>query len=462
MMPMAKWMMQGVVVWSCCVGFITRAAERQSWPQASLSVVEVLNLALEQNPSIRKSRKDLEAVHGVVLQTQAIALPKLAAFGEYKIKDQAYVDTIQVPLLNLEFKAGGDQSWAAGVRVVQSLYEGGRIRSSFRTARSQRAQAMHEHATVVADALVAVRVAYYDVLLAEQQISVRDASVRLLEAEFRDATRRRDAGTVPEFNVIRAEVQWAGAKPALIHARHAHRLAKIRLANLLGFDVPDTHAEDIPLMLSAGLDAEVDEAGTFTASLGEAIDRARAQRPELAALAEAETLRRETWRQARGGYRPSLQAFAGYEGRNGMFSDELGRTVDGWTAGVQARWDLFDGRLTEGRASEARARLERTQIDREELHRAVELEVRAAYSTFIEAQEILESQRKVQEQAEEALRLAQVRYQAGSGTQLDLLAAETTLTEARTTRIQASRDFLVARARLVRAVGAEVPVTGQP
>ncbi len=71
----------------------------------------------------------------------------------------------------------------------------------------------------------------------------------------------------------------------------------------------------------------------------------------------------------------------------------------------------------------------------------------------MEAREVLDSQKIVQEQAEEALRLATVRSQAGTGTQLDVLNAQTALTEARTTQIQAMRDYTVARARLERATG---------
>jgi outer membrane protein TolC len=69
----------------------------------------------------------------------------------------------------------------------------------------------------------------------------------------------------------------------------------------------------------------------------------------------------------------------------------------------------------------------------------------------------MESQKKVVEQGEEALRLASARNEAGSGTQLDVLSAQTALTEARTTQIQSLHDYALARARLERAVGANTP-----
>ena len=79
-------------------------------------------------------------------------------------------------------------------------------------------------------------------------------------------------------------------------------------------------------------------------------------------------------------------------------------------------------------------------------------------SNFIEAREVLESQKAVQEEAEEALRLAEARMAAGSSTQLDVLDAQTALTQARTTRAQALHDYSVARARLQRAVGEDMEI----
>jgi len=88
--------------------------------------------------------------------------------------------------------------------------------------------------------------------------------------------------------------------------------------------------------------------------------------------------------------------------------------------------------------------------------------VRTDYSSFIEAREILASQQKVQEEAEEALRLAKARADAGTGTRLDVLNAETQLTQARTTQVQALHDYDVARARFERAIGQDLqPAPGK-
>jgi outer membrane protein TolC len=382
-------------------------------------------------------------------------LPKLQFAGSYKY-DRA-VDSFPltvpttVPGPPLVFVPTPEHQWSGNVRVLQSIYEGGRIHSSLRAARLTKEQALLQYQAVVADTTLNVRLAYYDILLGAQQIVVQEASLELLQKELEDTTHRFDAGTVPRFNVLRAEVEVANARPRLIRARNAYRIAKNNLANLLGFHLPPVVLEDVPLTLTGKLEAE-----PYEIQLPAAVAQGLERRPELGALRAAERLSDENVVSARSGYKPSVQIFTGYSGRNSTFSTDLTRDVTGWNAGLQVNWNIFDGFLTQGRVEEARARHERSLVDLDDSKRRIELEVRTAYSNFIEAKEVLESQKKVQEQAEEALRLATSRSRAGTGTQLDVLNAQTALTEARTTQVQALHDYETARARLERAIGQSV------
>ncbi|MCC7375490.1 MAG: TolC family protein [Verrucomicrobiales bacterium] len=420
-----------------------------AWPDRPLSLADCLNLAESQNGTITAAKKELEASEGVVIQTRAILLPKLQASGNFTAIDDSSIEAAKTPFGTINF--GQTESWEAGIRLVQSIFEGGRMLSATRTARLTRDSAVQQYQTTLLDSLLSVRLAYYDALLALEQITVQEASVNLLERELQDNQRRFDAGSVPRFNVLRAEVELANARPRLIRARNAWRNGKTYLASLLGYRVPDTITEDIPLQLSDRL-----ETSSFEINLGTALAMAQENRTELKALRAAEGLRREGVVNARAGQLPSLQAFAGYGVRRSQFGENLTSELHGWNAGVQASWNIFDGRLTRGRIVEATARQEQATIDYDNAARQISVEVRTAYSNFIEAREVLESQKKVVEQATEALRLATARSEAGSGTQLDVLGAQTALTEARTTQNLASRDYLVALARLQRATGVGV------
>jgi outer membrane protein TolC len=415
-----------------------------------LSLAAALDIALQQNSAIRKSQADLEAAQGIVVQTRAIALPRLAVSGAYSANEESAVDRFDAngggpPSANaFDF---ADQRWSADIRLIQSIYEGGRIQSALRIARLTREQALLNHQTVIADALRDVRVAYYGVLMAQQQIAVQEASSKLLQQELDEMTKRFQAGTVPRFNVLRAEVEVANARPRLIRARNTFRTSKDNLAQLLGENIP-SGTDELPLQLTDRLETSAQDI-----ALDWAIAQAFERRTELAALRKAEALRGENIVNAKSGYKPSVQVFAGYGSKSSQFSTELTDELHGWEAGAQLSWNIFDGFLTKGRVQEAEALHRRSREEIADVMRRVELEVRTSYSAFIEAREVLASQDKVQESAEEALRLAIARVEAGSSAQLEVLNAQTALTEARTTQVQARHDYAVAQARLDRAVG---------
>jgi outer membrane protein TolC len=154
-----------------------------------------------------------------------------------------------------------------------------------------------------------------------------------------------------------------------------------------------------------------------------------------------------------------VQVFAGYNWFNSSFSTDVGNSLDGWNAGGQMTWNLFDGLLTHGKVVQANALHDKSKNDLADQSRQIELQVRTAYSDFIEAKEVLDSQLKVQEEADEALREARARAEAGTGTQLDVLDAETSLTQARTTDVLALHDYATARAKLERAIGEDMVQT---
>lgn len=413
-----------------------------AWLSKPLSLVDALNLALQHNSTVLKGQADLEAAYGLVVQTKAVALPTVSLNGKFAGTDAT--ETFPGGFIN----ATGDQTYNVGLQVTQSIYQGGRIQSALRSAKLTKEQALYQYQTVVADTLVEVRVVYYDILLALQQITVQEASVKLLTEELDQQNKRFDAGTVPRFNVLRAEVEVSNARPRLIRARNSYRIAKNNLANLLGYNVPKDIWEDIPMQLT---DKFLDS--PYSIELPIAIQKALQRRTEITTLQKTERLRYEDIINARANNKPNFQLFAGYGTRNSSFTDDLSHDVHGWTAGAQVTWNIWDGFLTKGKVEQAQALHKKSEEDIKDITRRIELEVRTAYSNFIEAKEVLESQKKVQEEAEEALRLASARSSAGTGTQLDVLSAQTALTEARTTQIQSLRDYSVARARLERAIG---------
>jgi outer membrane protein TolC len=435
----------------CATADLGRGADTNGapgWLTQPLSLDEAVQVALNQNRDVVKAQLNLQAAHGEAMQMRAVFMPRLRGSSSYGHTEAAerspagqFGDNDYTPRKD---------NWEGTIRVVQTIYEGGKLRSAWRAAKWTGEQAWMEYRVTVADVVRNVRTTYYAVLLAEQQITVRAAAVKLLEKELDTIKLRHAAGAVPKFDVLRGEVEVANSRPKVIRARNNWRVAKNDLATLLGWTVPSHILEDVPLTLSTAM-----EAGAVDLDLPGALARAVERRAEIGVVRARNGLFEESVVSARAGYKPTLGVFAGYGAHASQFREDFFRSVSGPQAGVQLTWDLFDGRKTRGKVIESEAQLARGRVELENVIRRIEQEVRTAWSKLVEAREVLETQKKVQEQAEEAIRLASSRYDAGAGTQLDVLDAQTALTEARTTQVEAVHDYLVARAQFERAVGVE-------
>jgi outer membrane protein len=425
-----------------------RAANSPAPLPTTLTLPDCLDLALKQNPAILKAREEIRRTKGVIIEVRAPAIPQITASGDYRSRDESTIDTF--PGSSAIFN-NQEQPWTAQIEFSQLVYAGGRVGAALRAAKLADQIASLGFQKVVADTILNVRTVFYQILLNRAQVDVREQSVTLLEQQLHDAQSRFEVGAVPRFNVLRAEVELANAKPPLIRAQNDLRLSKEGLVKLLAIDSNNQTNNFTPIKFEGRL---VYEHRVW--ELSTALQQALIHRPELLQAEKQIGVAQANVKVAGAGYKPEITALANYGWRNNTFSDQLNDTLEGWTLGATMTWPLFDGMLTHGRVSQARALLQEANFDYADTRRQVELEVRQAYSDYLQTLELIEAQKKTVEQAEESLRLAEARFRAGTGTQLDVLSAQTALTDARSNEVQALYDYNVAIATLERVTGMTV------
>ena len=403
----------------------------------TLDLKTAIGFALEHNFAIRQARERIKQQEGVVVEVSARTIPNVSADAVYQRNDRD-ISSAFPP---------GDQAWQISLTASQVLYAGGGVSSAVKASKLAREAALLDLQATINEALLQVRVGFYGVLLARERIKVQESNLDLLQQQLKTATDRYEAGTVSSFEKLRAEVAVANAKVPLITARNDFRLAIEALRQALGFTVntPDT-SRKVPDFIGS-LD--------FTPQafdLQAAFEAARAHRPELERIAKLADSRSEAVTTARSANYPNVAAFGGYTLRRGG-TDRFSDSNHGWLVGVQSQWSVFDGKATAGRVAQARSLLEQTRLSLVEAQLAIDIEVRRAHSQWQQASELAEASARVVEQATEAVRLANARYTAGTGTQLDVLAAQVELTTARTNQIQANHGYNVAVAALRKAMG---------
>jgi outer membrane protein TolC len=404
----------------------------------ALTLEQAIAFALENNFAIRQARERLREQEGLIVEVRAQALPSVSASGRYTRDDE---DLVTGP-------GRSDRDWTVGVYVRQVLYRGGGVRAALDAARTTREAALLDIQAVIDDVLLEVRTRFADVLLARERIGVREQGVELLREQLQTVRNRFDAGSVSQFEVLTAEVALANAQPPLISARNAHRVAIDELRRVIGY--------------RGGFGADLQKVPDFAGALEfkpaayeleSSLVAARERRPELLRLEQLRRAREAGVTVARSDYLPQLYVSAGYEGRKLPTSNSFSDTRDGWTAGLEGSWAIFDGARTRGRVAQARAQLNQARLGLSEQALAIEVEVRRALSGLQEADELAQAAGRVVEQATEALRLADVRYRNGAATQLDVLQARVALTEAQLNRLEANYRHTVALATVRKAIG---------
>ena len=411
--------------------------------EGPLDLKAAVGLALAHNYAIRQARERIKQEAGVELEVRARAIPNVGVSGSY---------TGNAKELS-SYTPASDSTWGISVQARQVVYAGGGVVASVRSARLAREAAVLELEGVINTQLLAVRTQFYTVLLAKEKIGVQEENVRLLEQQLKDAKSRFEAGTTSNFEVLRAEVALANGQPPLIQARNDYRIAIEQLRQVLGLS-GGTGEQGLELV--GGL--AVGPAASY--QLSDALAAARAQRPELQQLAKLAEAGEQGVKASRAGYLPEVELVGGYDWVRSPLSGAWSARREGWTAGVQTTWNIFDGRATAGRVQQARSQLAQAQVALASATLAVEVQVRQAYSSLVEAWELVQASGKTVAQAQEALRLANVRYGAGTATQLDVLTSQVALTEARLNQLQAGYGYHVALATLRQAIGQADRFTG--
>lgn len=434
----------------------------------NLTLEQAVKIALRQNPELLKQLQEIERTRGQIIEVRAEALPHLTLQGSYDHRAKGLlndggsssgssVGTLNSgnldPAVEAILKSLGsssrsrviqNQTWQVTLQAQQVLYAGGQVGAAIKIAKFAEDAAYYQLRDTIDRVVASVRSQFTAVLTNRALINVAEETVRLQEDQLRDQKNRFEAGTVPRFNVLRAEVELANVQPDLIRARNNTLLAEIALAKTLGLD---PGASGKPTFLVTG------ELGIAERSLGlqSALELARARRPFLKVQRQQILQQTEQIKVALAGYKPRLDANAGYELRNSRASEDLDKTVDGWFFGFTGQWNIFDGLATAGRVKQARAQLESAHINYSDSVQKVDLEVQTAYANLQTARETIRSQQKNVEQANESLRLANERFSAGAGTQLEVLDARTALTKARSTELQSRGDYNSALAEFDRA-----------
>ncbi|MGA1128492.1 MAG: TolC family protein [Chthoniobacterales bacterium] len=408
-----------------------------------LDIGGAVGTAVSKNPEILAAIQQIRLTKGQLVQVRAALLPQIQAGTTYQIQSEQLAN----PNRRAEFGfINNNEALNVTIQVNQSIWSGWKNQADFSAARLANDSAYYSLRQTIDKVVAETKKLYYDVIFNRALIRVREESVAVLQSQLQDQQSRFEAGTVPRFNVLQAEVALANAIPPVIQARNALRISQFSLVKQLGLNYPENPSQ-IPIDVAGQLDYNPIEI-----NLASSVFTALARNPSLKVQRQNILIEAERLKSAMAGFQPTLNATAGWQTFNVPTSAALDDTVNGWFFGVTGSWNIFDGLATVGATQAARAALDQSRINYDNAARGIELDVQRAVSNLIEAREIVDSQRANVTQATEALRLSRERLDAGAGTQLDVLNAQQSLLEAQTTELEGQYRYITALAEYNRVL----------
>jgi outer membrane protein TolC len=444
--------------------------------------------ALQRNPTLLNAEQEIKRTRGVIIQVRAQVLPQVNARANYEWVDPnlqgarifnnsvtgtgttpgtgaaaslidplpSQVREVQPPLAaasptppRVSNSRATDVSYTISVLGSQLIFNGSswpQIRGTF----FQRDSAYFAFRNILDQLIATVKTQFYQIVVNRELVTVNAENVHLLEEQLKDQQNRFEAGTVPRFNVLQADVQLHNQLPQLITAENNLRISKITLAKTLGLDFQPRRGENPPLEVVGEMPYN-----PRSITLANAIEMGKERRPFLKQARANVLNQKEQVRAAAGQWLPTITTTGGGEWISSPTNSSFGDISKGWIAQVQGSIPIWDSGAIAGQVIQQRALLFETKNTYDDDVRQVELEIQQAYSNLQQNRELVQSQEKNVELADEALRLAKARLDAGAGVQLDVLNATVQLLTAQSTRLQALFGYNSSLAEFDRATGAQ-------
>jgi len=423
----------------------TSTEEVQVGEVVPITLEQAIELARDNNQSLKEARLNLNQAQAQLQEALGAEFPTLSLQTDLQRSTSATNEIrANTETANFTSPDGVTTDLNATLQLNYDLYTGGQRSAQIRLAESQ----VRTQELALEQAAEQLRFdvtdAYYAVQEADSQVEIARAAVADAEQSLRDAELLEQAGLGTRFDVLQAEVDLANEEQNLTRAMSQRRISRRRLVETLGLGQQ--------IEVTAATPPEV--AGTWDLSLQESIVLAYQNRSELEQQLQQREIAQENQVIALAGIKPQVSLFTRYNVRDIIDDGGGGGTGagDGLAIGAQLQWTLYDGGQARARARQAEENAAIAENRFDQVRNQIRREVEQAFYNLQANEQNIDTARVAVEQGEESLRLARLRFQAGVGTQTDVINAQSALTQARGNLLTAIIDYNRSLAALQRAV----------
>lgn len=400
--------------------------------EAVISLEQAIEIANQSNRDIEQARIAIQQAQAAVQEEVASYRPDLtvSASGDYDF-----------PVVS-DGEDGSDVGSSIDLSYV--LLDFGRRAAAVDISRTELQVSQLELMQVQQTARLDVATLYYTLQNAIEEVRINQAAVANSEQNLRDTEIREQNGVGTRYDTLQAQTQLAEDQVNLLSAQNDRAIAQRELVQILGIGETLQTVTVTPIARQP----------TWSLSLEETLERAYDTRAEIEQQRLEQTIQQSTARLARAELSPEISLSTGYDFQNNLI--ETSETINSWQDGLNIslnmEWTLYDGGVARAQARQAEAEEAIAASELINQQDQIRLEVQTAYLTLQSETERITAAEVGISSAQEGLRLARLRFQNGVGTQLEVLEAQSDLTDAESTLAQAITAYNQATVELERSV----------
>jgi len=422
--------------------FPTIPPEVQVTTTEPITLEQAIVLARRNNPLVTQAQLAIERSQFRLRETYAAEFPTGTASFDFTRSESAsgrLAANRQAQITGIN-QGTGSTAAQATLQLDYNLYTGGRRPATIALAASQLRTNQLALETQLVQLRLDVANDYYSLQQADSQLRITQSSVIQARQSLRDARLREQAGVGTQFEVLQADVALANALQDERNAIAQQLIARRQLSQRI----------NIPQTITVITADEIRPLGDWQLSLEESIILALKNRSEieqqLLAIEQSEAQQRI----AVADTLPQVNLFANYSVLGNL--GDGANTAGGGSIGIRAQWTFFDAGAARSRVAQQETNIITAQSNFTEQRNLVRFQVEQSYYNLQANRDNIATTAQAVVSANEGLRLARLRFQAGVGTQSEVITAQTDLTRAQVNQLNAIVGFNRSLATLQRSV----------
>lgn len=419
-------------------GMANAQNSNQEFTSDSVDLQQVVTKVLETHPSVLKAREAINTVEAGIGLAHSAYYPDIDFGAGYTRIGP--VPSISVPNLG-SFDMAPANNYNATLNIRQTIYDFSKTKTNIEVAESNKEIAEKNIDLVKQKLSLLTITSYYVVAYLQEAVHIKDLQLKILEQHLDFVTRQKETGSATDYEILSTKVRISNAKNQKLDLETAHSNQVAILNSMLGLPENTKIVVKNRLMIQP-VNYESDSL----------ISYAIVHRNEMALAALRQRQAELRYQSVKIENNPTLSAFASGGFKDGYFP-ELNAPKANYVAGLGLRVPIFTATRHKYNMQLAGSDINSVKNDIELSRREISSEVYQNATSLQSAKRKIDQSELQLEQAQEASRLAALRYQAGTLTNLDLLDNESYEAESQLSLMKARIDYLINSARLEISIG---------